>query len=497
MLGIFASNKAAHPLADEAERHRVLEKLVGAGSHSALKQVCNWLQGLRDDDSIAFPLRSLLIRQLDDAAQKHARTVGREYLTMAHLPVEDELRLWRSTRDFWAELGAAYSACLNAHLHDPNPPEVARVELARFVVRLMRAYAERLKWDQFRYWPSSAALWQIIGRAYQFAEQGSLARYFVSAYPGERQQTTVEQEYLRILVFQISSMDGLLPFEVEIADQLIGHFLPGFALADTAGDGYAYYIALDQRRAPSRMVGLAAADENTRYFSTAAALESLSALKVRLHEGEIAPELSMLRYRSPRVILPVLRHLACYWAPELPKRAHNRYRVRSRLAVLAGLEKVQPAVAASPDALAFPLADWTVEDVSVGGFRVSTGAHVNDLCPIGTLVGMRPEGGENWLVGVIRRFARTTEQSASIAVETISHHPIPVVFGAPEQRPGLLLDAPDEGEVVRIVMPGLGFEPDTPLTCSLLGRDLTLQPLELVERGAEFDLVRYRVVKGR
>lgn len=496
MLSIFASTKASHPLADEAERQRVLDTLVGAGSLSALQQVCHWLQGLRDDDSIPFPLRSLLVRQLDDVAQRHARAVGREYLTMAHLPVEDELHLWRTTREFWAELGAAYSACLNAYLRDPVAPDVARVEMARFIVRLMRAYAGRLKWDQFRYWPSSLALWQTIGRAYLFAEQSGVARYFVSAYPGERQQTTVEQEYLRILAFQISSMDGLLPFEVEIADQLIAFFLPHFALADAPHQGYAYYVAPEQRRPPSRVVGLTKADADTLYFSTAAALASLDALQAQLHRGEMVPELSMLRYRSPRVVLPVLRHLACYWAPDQPVREHNRYRVRSRLAVAAGLEHIQAGICASADAPVTPLMEWTVEDLSVGGFRVSAAARSNHLVPIGTLVGMRPEGGENWLVGVVRRFTRMTEASASVAVETVSRHPIAVSFGASSPRLALLLDAPDEGEEVRVVVPGLEFAPEQPLACNLLGREIRLRPLALIERGVEFDLGRYRLEKA-
>ncbi|MCZ7653403.1 MAG: hypothetical protein M5R42_02670 [Rhodocyclaceae bacterium] len=47
-------------------------------------------------------------------------------------------------------------------------------------------------------------------------------------YPAVPGETSVEQEYLKALVFQASSMDSLLPLEIEIAERFIAHFLPQF-----------------------------------------------------------------------------------------------------------------------------------------------------------------------------------------------------------------------------------------------------------------------------
>lgn len=43
----------------------------------------------------------------------------------------------------------------------------------------------------------------------------------------------VTQQYRQALVVHSSSMDSLLPLEIELADRLIAHFLPGFVFTET------------------------------------------------------------------------------------------------------------------------------------------------------------------------------------------------------------------------------------------------------------------------
>ena len=490
MLGLF-SPKLPHPLADEKERQRVLGELAGADALSALKRSVDWLKTLAESGGMAFPLRSMLIRQIDDVAQRPARIIGREYLTMAHLSDEEDMRLWRASRAFWSHLGAAYNACLSDFTRSAERPEDSRAELTRVAVRLIRAYGARLKWDQFRYWPASEALWQNIGRAYLYALDNGFSRREVSAYPGERVQTTVEQEYLRALVFHVSSMDSLLPFEIEIAEKLIAYFLPRFSIAAEARDGYAYWVDPELRRAPSRVHGKIEQSLSRFYFTTAEAVEPLLELQRMLERGRLPDNIDLARYRSPRIILPVVRHLGAYWTAQPPKREHNRYQVRSQLTVVSGLDNVLRCLAASDPPP--PAATWTVENVSLGGIRARLPMVAEDQLRIGSLLGLRPEGGDNWLVGVLRRFARNNDMQASAGVETLSRKPIVAAVEGDNALAALLLDPPETGETVRVVVAALAYGPARPLRCCVLGTALALDPVELLERGVEFDLVRYRV----
>jgi hypothetical protein len=491
MLGLFSA-KPTHPLADEKERQRVLGEIAGVDALTALKATVEWLKTLVDAGGMSFAVRSVLVRQIDDAAQRPARILGREYLTMAHLSDEEELRLWRASRGFWTQLAATYNACLGDFMRSAEKAEEHRSELTRLTARLMRAYAARLKWDQFRYWPASEVLWQNMGRAYLYALDNGFARRQVSAYPGERQQTTVEQAYLHALVFHISAMDSLLPFEIEIAEKLIAHFLPRFALSTEAEAGCAYWVDPEQRRAPGRVVGKLEPSLSRFYFSTARALGPLQELQDMLERGQLPGDIDLARYRSPRIILPVVRHLASYWTPHPPKREHNRYAVRSQLAVVSGLENAHRSVASR--GLAVPAATWTVENVSIGGIRARLPMAPEEQLRIGSLLGMRPEGGDNWLVGVVRRFVRSSDMQASAGVETLSRKPICATIQGETPAPALLLDAPEEGESLRLALPAATYEPGQRIACDVLGTRLDLEPVELVERGVEFDLVRYRVL---
>ncbi|MCK7495738.1 MAG: hypothetical protein MZW92_35780 [Comamonadaceae bacterium] len=58
-------------------------------------------------------------------------------------------------------------------------------------MRLLRAYAVRLQWSQYRHWPVSDLFWQNVGRAYLYALDNGYVRREISVYPGDREQTNV------------------------------------------------------------------------------------------------------------------------------------------------------------------------------------------------------------------------------------------------------------------------------------------------------------------
>lgn len=494
MLGLFSGNKPDHPLADDTARVAELAELAGTEPLTGLQRITEWLRSVAGAGNLSLAQRETILRQLDDAAQRHARILGREYLTMAHLAPDEENRLWRANRDFWAQLGVAYYGCVTEAGAGGEDDAVRRVEQARLAVRLLRAYAARLKWDQFRYWPASEAVWQSMGRVYLFAFANKFDRREVSAYHGEGQGSSVEQEYLKALVFHISATDGLLPFEIEIAERIVAFFLPRFSISEAPAEGFGYCIDPEQRKGPARYVAGTDITPGMRFFSTVDALEPLNALREALEQGSVPAHLELTRYRSPRIILPVVRHLAGYWAAEPPKREHDRHRVRSDMAVLNGLKAIHACLAS--DAREQPgVAVWSVENVSQGGLRAGLALSDQQSLYIGTLLGMRPSGGDNWLVGVVRRFSRESGERAVAGVQTLSKHPIAAELEIGGVRHvALLLDAPDEGEVTRVILPGMAFEPQAPAEGMLLAAPLRLVPVELLERGLEFDLASYRVV---
>ncbi|GAB4170293.1 MAG: hypothetical protein Fur0039_09670 [Rhodocyclaceae bacterium] len=467
--------------AGEQTPDRRIEDLSAADPMVALRRATEWLRETAESAALDPAGREAQIRRIDDAAQPKARLLAREFLTMAPLPEKDELALWRANREFWAQLGASYYACFNEAERGPAPTDaLRRIELARLTARMMRAYAARLKWDQFRYWPPSVAVWQIAGRAWLYAQQNGYDRREISAYHGEHPPTTVELEYLRTLAFQVSAADALLPFEIEIAERLIAAFLPLFSIEDTRSAASTHWVDPAGRRAPSRMSEAPPESATVRYLTTLPACDALGRLREALAQGSVPPHLDLAHYPSPRILAPVVEHLMLHWAASPPERAHDRHRVQAEAGAVTGIAAITRVLARPDDARG--VVRWVVEDVSQGGLRVRLPLAEAQSLPIGTVVGMRPAGGDNWLAGIVRRFARVSAEAGAAGIETISRHPLAVEIGTPGSlQCALLLDAPDAGERVRLVMPSPAFDPGQAFDCMLAGAPLRLRAIETLE----------------
>src|SRR5205814_9771698 len=129
---------------------------------------------------------------------------------------------------------------------------------------------------------------------------------------------------------------------------------------------------------------------------------------------------------DPEAAIDVLRHLAVLWSPEPPERKHARHMVKSRLTIAHGFAGVLEAVGEASASLDFDqkaAESWVVENVSAGGFGAVVPQAKGDWLKVGTLLAMQPDGGTNWVVGVIRRVNRTSPQEARVGIETLSSSP--------------------------------------------------------------------------
>jgi hypothetical protein len=109
-------------------------------------------------------------------------------------------------------------------------------------------------------------------------------------------------------------------------------------------------------------------------------------------------------------------------------RSHDRHRVKSRLTAVNGLAPSMPGYRTGRRRSEA----WVVDDVSLGGMGRRCRLGANDWVRIGALLGMQPEGGSNWLVGVIRRFSRETPTQGSVGIEPVenSRRPSPATWAA-------------------------------------------------------------------
>ncbi|MDE2442232.1 MAG: hypothetical protein KGP14_14535, partial [Betaproteobacteria bacterium] len=147
-----------------------------------------------------------------------------------------------------------------------------------------------------------------------------------------------------------------------------------------------------------------------------------------------------------------------------------------------------------------PVESWVVENVSRGGFGAVLGDVPGEWLKVGALVALQPEGGDNWLVGIVRRYHRLSESEAKVGIEALARQveaqEVRVrsasSYGAAATTPALLLrDGGDAGEL-RIILPFGSFSLRESLEYACEGQRLLLEPVALIEQTLDYELARYR-----
>jgi hypothetical protein len=131
------------------------------------------------------------------------------------------------------------------------------------------------------------------------------------------------------------------------------------------------------------------------------------------------------------------------------------------------------------------------------------GAHVpqvkGDWLRVGALVAMQPDGGSNWLLGIVRRISRESGGEAQVGIQTISRAPEPVALHvlvgdtvSLDTEPGILLgsELPD-GPPELLLRPGV-HTADQGMVLERDGRKVVLRPSAVTERGADYERLTCR-----
>jgi hypothetical protein len=218
----------------------------------------------------------------------------------------------------------------------------------------------------------------------------------------------------------------------------------------------------------------------------------------RLMTGRKPPqELGLGAGDEPLKALEVLRHLHLYWSPQAPERKAQRHMVKSRLSVTYGYDGVV-GVLGGGDSLDFDNRNsesWIVENVSAGGFGAVVPQVRGDWLRVGALLALQPEGGSNWVLGVVRRVSKTAAQQARVGIETLSKTPllskfaVSVVASASEQ--GVLLMNGEAAETRIVLKPGV-FAPAQNLEAVRGEHHHVYIPQTVAEHGEDYEIGRFR-----
>lgn len=510
MLGtvanLFGGPKTDHPLADAKELRRVISELPLDNAFKALDEIDAWFESMLSAEDFPHDLRFEVTRQLEEAGQQHVRKLGRDYLHSPRLSKSEEKRFWSIIHGFWSLAAANYEKSLAHAGHKDKVAEHLQAALPLLLSRLLSALAAVVKWDQFRYGPLQNELWLRLGHAYLAAVNAKVADKAVKLYPNAAGTTSPAREYLRVLVFQTSAMGSLLPAEIDLAERLVNHFLPQFVFGAQSHPETVCWVDAAVPMAPMRMAVMPTEITPTlRFFHAGPAHAAAQALLHDLERGtELPPDLNLGGQFPVKSVLPVLRHLVANWSQIPPQRQHKRHRVKHRMAVLPGL--VNAFVAFSQEfgdrPAGLPIESWVVEDVSRGGFGAQISDVRADWLKVGALIALQPEGGNNWLLGIVRRYVRESESEARAGIESLAKDVVSVEvrpraassYAAVSGVPALWLQDGGEAGETRLVMPPATFDVRESMEFLHAGKRHLLTPVALLEHTMDYEVARYRVL---
>jgi len=492
-----------HLLSDSKELKKVLAELLRAKPHNGVEEVVNWLASLRDAKDFGLAQYFEIVRQLDEAAQPHLLRLARDYLQSPGLPAQEEQRLWATIHGYWREIGDTYARCVERAQLDPKGKGVNtfRPSLPLALARTQAARRLQAKWLAFHYGPLDEGLWRALGQTHLAAEVASNAQKTLQLYPVQRGLTSIGQQYLHAIAFFTSAMDSLLPQQIEIADRLIAHFLSRFTLVADCRPDSVYWVDTAVGSLPTRLVRPpGAVSPGLRFFAPGTALAAVEELITVVERGEVPADLNLGADYPPKALLLALRHLRHHWAPLPPQRKYQRHPVQTRMSLVYGFEacyKVFSGNSPSPD-LGTGQDVWLVENVSLGGLSACVGHSQEGRVKLGALLCLQPEGGDNWLLAVVRRFSRLPGERISLGIQILSRQaqslqlrPRRSGFAGVLGEPGIWLRESVSPGLLRILLPPGGFNVREALEFSDAGRRRMITPSELEETGVDYEIGRF------
>lgn len=496
MISLFGSKKPDHPMANLKEAKRLLDELPGNDAAKCLDELGHWLESVMAEEGFKPEYRAQLVQLLDEAAQIPLRKLTRDYMASPRLAKVQETRLWTALFGYWRQSALAYVACIDLYAAGAKGADALKAGMPLLLARALRALGAQVKWMYVRYGPMDQSVWGVIAKVYALAETRKLAQTAVTLYPGVPGESTPEQEFLKAVMLSASSPDSLLPLEIELCERLIAHFCASFTLRLELQPDIAYWIDLATSQAPLRLARPPQHAPTLRFFAAGRALEDLEALINTVRTtGAIPSQVNLGGSYPADDVLDVLSHLAHYWSPKPPERKHQRHRVKSRLNVVHGYDGVLSLFGAGPGDDA-DTETWIVEDVSAGGFGAGIPEIRGEWLKVGCLLGLQPEGGDTWVLGVIRRLQREIPLKGLVGIKIIARSAELVqlsLSGAGGGETGILISDGDEspGEA-RVLLRAGAFVPGQNMEYRKGDATCLLMPQGVVDSGEEYELVKFR-----
>jgi hypothetical protein len=454
----------------------------------SVKSVAGWLRQLPSLDVVAR--QQLVLRAFDEMRQSrrpvdvaraeallHAdaalagdrRQLFKHYVESLETAPKVSERIWQGSLDLAQAFVASYQRVLETALAPAANGRFKPLVPALFA-RLVHFYGADAKLRVCRHERWIPAKWLELHRAYMRASELGVDRVATSlgASGGPAMPWTVEQEYVfTLLVHQLNS-GNLSPANLDWATAQVRGWSRKLELLALPKTMEGFYVDVGGRAGLVRRTGQESG-ALLRYLDTTPLANQLDITLAALRHSEetdqgpvgpinqqralilekaraaVAPNLNADLRRDPRTPCALAAHVRIGLARIQHELSKPRSAADAAADTSTGEEievfavtapaRAKPRVPDEADTFSSSLAafsdpQWQVRDRSVAGLRICAGGGVGQTLMLGALVAVRPADASPWLLGVVRRLNKLSNDDVEAGVSLIAERAVAVTLYA-------------------------------------------------------------------
>ena len=471
MLGFLTpqAKDAGDPLQNAKSAAAWLRQLPALDVIGRQQHVIQALDMIRKAQRAIDPNRIAGIQFIDAALGADRRQLIKQYIENVDNSPKLADRIWQALWEMSQSFMLAYQMALEAAVAQRENARW-RSALPLLFVRLVHFYGTDAKLRVFKYERWIPAKWLELHQTYLRACEMQCDRQSVAlpAAGSAAQPWSAEQEYLYVLLVHQLNTGNLSPTEIDWASSQLRAWCRRLSLEQIPRSVEGFFVDLAGREGMVRRTGN---DRGSmlRYLDTTPLADGMERAINALRDAEMTDQGPVAVINQQR--LAVLRKIQ----PAMSRSSHSELRRDPRVAVAVsarvriGLSRIcqdlaakAPEDAAEPgpsgteqievypvagaprsrrktpvedDSLAASLSSWSdpmweVKDRSVAGLRIAATGGIGQSLTLGALVAVRQSDTDGWLLGVVRRLNKLSNEEVEAGVNLIAERMVAVTLAA-------------------------------------------------------------------
>ena len=467
MFEFLTSGKdTTDPLASAKTVSTWLRQLPALDVIGRQQNVMRAFDAMRQSRKPLDPVRVGALQFLDAALGTDRRQLIKQYVENAETSPKLAERLWQAIFELSQGFMYAYHGALEVALSQAGNARWKSLVPLLFTRHTHYAGTDA-KLRVFRYERWIPAKWGDLHRAYLRATELGIERVATSLAGAGQNQTpwTLEQEYVYVLLVHQLNTGNMTPSEIDWACSQLRAWSRRLALDAVPRSPEGFFVDIAGRTGLQRRTGTDSGSM-LRYLDTAALADQIDRAIMALRQAENTDQgpagpinqqrIAILEKVRPSVAPNVLNDLRR--DPRITCKVSARVRIGlARICREFGAKDVADAVpdggpaeqievyavadgprvrrqqpdehdslVASLSAFSDPM--WQVKDRSVAGLRIAASGGIGQSLALGGLVAVRQSDVSDWVLGVVRRLNKVSNEEVEAGVSIVAERFVPVTL---------------------------------------------------------------------